>query len=219
MHHPDSVGRDIQPAMQWDRKRFIGSAVFLFMVSIIAIDAAPTGLPILNQVQWGLSCVLNRIGLWQGEWSMFAPDPVVTNGWLSAELTYPDGERRTWTSRSWNRASGVEKFVDFRHLNYVNRIDSPWNKRAVDDLADYLARTLDRERDTQPIGLDAARQSLNEPSVRTAASSKSRLIRIQLFKCSNQPIVDPENPFPDPDNTAWMIVSTPLVTREVTHEQ
>lgn len=94
-----------------------------------------------------LSAVLNRLGIWQGQWSMFAPNPSVNNYWLTAELQTPDGEKVEWSSPYWPEASTWEKFHGFRSLNYYNRLQLPQYRFAAEDLAAYLRRQMTAEHD------------------------------------------------------------------------
>ncbi len=61
---------------------------------------------------------LDWMGLRQGSWAMFTPDPVLNNRWISAEMKTRDGQTLNWDSPLWSRASGWDKFVQFRHINY-----------------------------------------------------------------------------------------------------
>lgn len=111
----------------------------LIVICVICVDSMPYHRS-LQGVKKGLSAVLNRVGLWQGGWSMFAPNPVINNGWYSAEIRSRSGEVTNWDSPIWGRTSGWEKFINFRHMNYYNRLSASWNTAALYDLADYLAR-------------------------------------------------------------------------------
>lgn len=112
----------------------------LIIICTMVIDALPYAWMGRNAVRRTLSAGLNRIGLWQGEWSMFAPDPVINNGWLTVELQSASGPTLQWDSPQWAQASGWEKFVRFRHLNFYNRLPQIWNLRATDDFLNYVAR-------------------------------------------------------------------------------
>lgn len=121
-------------------------AVRLFTISIILVmllDTLPHNWLWLTPAQNRLTSLLNRVGLWQGEWPLFAPDPIVNNGGLSADLYLADGTQLLWNSRSWARASTWQKFVGFRHVNYYNRVALPRYTPAADDFVDYLVRQTD----------------------------------------------------------------------------
>ena len=74
---------------------------------------------------------------------MFAPDPVLNNGWFTAEIQKADGTQAQWNSPFWIESDSRDKFLRFRHLNYYNRLPSLWYHPAREDLADYLARQSD----------------------------------------------------------------------------
>ena len=114
----------------------------------IAIDTAPRS-AVTNPLQDLIRPALNVAGLWQGDWPLFAPNPTINNGWLSAEF-YPvggkspiltdDGKPLGWNSPIWSEYDVWNKFYRFRHVNYFNRV--PYRgKDPLDDLADYIART------------------------------------------------------------------------------
>ncbi len=117
----------------------------IIVILVMVLDTLPNSWSFLSLPKRGLSFVLNRVGLWQGEWSMFAPDPVINNGWLTAELTTKDGRSIQWDSPHWSKSGIVDKFVRFRHINYYNRLPLLWNLKATDDFMDYLARQSGQE--------------------------------------------------------------------------
>ena len=119
-------------------------AVRWFVLSIffiILVDAGPGAFSIFAAAKSVVSPWLTRVGLWQGEWTLFAPNPAINNAWISAEAVAPDGKLETWNSTYWAGTSGWERFLGFRYINYSNRL--PTQDQAVaDDYADYLARQL-----------------------------------------------------------------------------
>lgn len=63
--------------------------------------------------------VLNPLGLWQGIWALFCPDPVRYSEWLSADLTFPDGQQKTWMSMNFTEMDFWEWKRQNRMINYV----------------------------------------------------------------------------------------------------
>ncbi|RMF42834.1 MAG: hypothetical protein D6753_06565 [Planctomycetota bacterium] len=106
---------------------------------ILAVETSPWGWDRWDAIKRPLSDALNACGLWQGQWSMFAPGPSVNNWWLTAEIETELG-RESWASPFWMEVSAAEKFRRFRHLNYYNRIQLPQYQIAAFDFADFLRR-------------------------------------------------------------------------------
>jgi hypothetical protein len=140
---PPSASTESQARAERAPTAFGRRAVRCFVLLIIAvmlIDSAPQSWSWLGGPKRAVSVVLNRIGLWQGEWAMFAPDPVLNNGWFTADIQHTDGTASQLNSPYWIQSSSRDKFLRFRYLNYFNRLPAPYYQSARDDYADYLAR-------------------------------------------------------------------------------
>lgn len=124
---------------------------------------------------------LSPIGLWQGAWSMYAPDPTFRTVRLSAEITLADGALLTWEMPEWTEKSCWDRFVGHRQLNYNNQLDAT-NGPAYDDFADYLRRAwLPRQADGEADAVELR------------------------FVVSELRILPPQDEqFPTADNTGWM---------------
>ena len=116
------------------------------IMAMILIDAWPTAISLV--VKRPVAAVLDLIGLRQGSWTMFTPNPVINNRWITAEVRTKDGQMLTWDSPLWVRASVWDKFVQFRHVNYYNRIFQSWCSQAAYDFMDYRMRQCDEEPDS-----------------------------------------------------------------------
>lgn len=113
----------------------------LVAIFVIVLDTLPRNWDWLTSPKRSVSSVLNRIGLWQGEWPLFAPDPFINNGWFTADVRSGDGTVTQWNSPYWSEFGAWDKFVRFRHVDYFNRLTLRSNAPAADDFADYVART------------------------------------------------------------------------------
>ncbi|WP_145077883.1 hypothetical protein [Aureliella helgolandensis] len=190
----DSAGRRI--AVRW----FVGVCALW-----IAIETLPTSVPGIQRLKDLLSPISNRCGVWQGEWPLFAPNPVLNNAWLTAEITAPDGTKEYWNSTYWATASSWEKFIHFRHVNYGNRIASA-GRAAVDDFCDYIAR--------QEISSSATPES-NELNARDAESAGTAMAGWTVTLFRDQMTMPPllESELPPREEIAWISVSRPLTSR------
>ena len=113
------------------------NAFIAAMLAILAIDAlpqTPVGVQLLIQP------TLTRLGIYQGTWTLFAPDPDRTNTRLRAEITYRDGERATWTMPDWRKVSAWEMFVTHRRRAWWSHIVSQGGGPTWEPTCRYLAR-------------------------------------------------------------------------------
>jgi hypothetical protein len=91
-------------------------ALFVFLVVVDTLPQAPAAL------HRAIQPTLCRLGINQGVWNLFAPDPDRTNTRLRAEITYRDGEQRVWHATDWSKASAWEKWVRHRHFEWQDHI-------------------------------------------------------------------------------------------------
>ncbi|MEM7557608.1 MAG: hypothetical protein AAF394_00665 [Planctomycetota bacterium] len=144
----DGDSRENQRMLPWKKR-----CVKLFVLCVLvfsALDSLPNPYALSGAPRQALSAVVNTAGIWQGAWSMFAPDPMVNHLWLSADIYDEQGQRvETWNSPYWNDVGAWEKFYKFRYLNYYTRMCSPLHRTSAKDLADYLARTKQNDESGQ----------------------------------------------------------------------
>jgi hypothetical protein len=165
-------------------------AFAIFFIAAMVIDSAPQSWRWLSGPKRAISALFNRVGLWQGEWSMFAPDPVINNGWFTAEIQNADGTSSQWNSPYWVEITNRDKFLQFRYLNYFNRLPSPWFQLAREDFADYLAR-----------------------------KSRAPVESVRLFHTRMQLIMPEDGSLPKRDEAQWMFTSQPVVHRRYSQPQ
>lgn len=115
---------------------------------------------------------------------MFAPNPVLNNGWFTAEIERVDGTQTQWNSPLWSQVDIREKFLRFRYLNYFNRLASVWGDEARDDLADYLAR-----------------------------QSETPVARMRLYHTRMRLILPDDGTLPKREEAEWMFSSEPVANR------
>ncbi len=167
---------------------------------VILIDTAPPQLFGVKQAQARLHPLLNFCGLWQGRWTLFAPNPKINNSWLSAEVYEPNGKlNEIWNSIYWPETNGWERFRGFRHINYNNRIQTV-NKEAADDFADYLARHLIAAT-AHSVPLDGS----------TASSGRWRIV---LSRNELNISLPDDGTLPTREETLWIVASKNLTVRE-----
>ncbi len=178
---------------------------------VISIDTAP-GWSFIKPLQEYLRPALNLTGLWQGDWPLFAPNPVINNTWISAEF-YPvgdpspmlasDGRPLSWNSPIWLEFNSWNKFYRFRHINYFNRA-AYRGDAAIEDLADYVVRTE----------LGPEFHSLDAMPIEKDGAEDASPIELRLFMNRMQIVLPDDGSLPSPEETTWMSVSSNLVMRK-----
>lgn len=196
-----------EPTLGARVKRVAVRIGFLGVALVLVLDTLPwwniVYVPKLYELY-----VAEPIGLWQGEWTLFAPNPFLDNGWMSADLRDQNGNRYVWNSPHWVEKGIVEKFTKFRHLNYYNRIYSINNRIAADDLADNLAR---RPFDLQP-GFNDPLKLFGEPP---PPAEPGPIVEVKLFHVSKTMSLAPDSPLPRKDDILWILRTEYLTTRNV----
>ena len=177
--------------------RRIGIPCFVFVFTVaVAIDAFPESWGIKIPIRSDVNRALGWLGLQQGDWPLFAPNPLIREGIVVGEILDASGNTAVWTSTDWAKASVWEKFYRFRHLNYDQRVVR--NPDASKDLADYLQRSIpEREQaiptirwaeDDEPLMSDPI-----QPPIR----------RVGLYHHLQRMILTPDEPRPRHADIVW----------------
>lgn len=178
----------------------------LFCV-FVAIDVTPESYSFASRPKALVHRILVPLGLAQGDWPLFAPNPVLNNGVLVAELTDRSGNPATWTSIDWQEASVWTKFYRFRHMNYQQRLPNTYT--AASDFADYLLRAIPAEESA----VGSIRWSPDNQMLEPAAIEPP-MREIKLYKYRNTMVLEEGQPLPKIDQTQWSTQISFLVRRE-----
>ena len=119
---------------------WVGRILFPILAILFIVDVLPWTWTAVKPVKKVVNSLTSPAGIWQNEWALFAPNPVVANSWITADVQLPDGSLEQWQNTYWADASAWERFANFRMLNYTNRVQIPSNYAAADDLAESIAR-------------------------------------------------------------------------------
>ncbi len=192
-------------------------AFFLAFVAIVAIDTAPATWKWLQPAKQTLSPLLRRVGLWQGQWTLFAPNPTLNNAWLSAEVFRPDGtQEQIWNSAYWAKTNGWERFVGFRRMNYAIRMAAV-NPSVANDLCDYLARQLIAST-ARPIAQPIVSGDASQPPAGAADTAATRDLarpwKIVLSRNQMSIVLPADGTLPKRDETISIASSKNLAVRE-----
>ena len=157
--------------------RIFTNIFLLTVIPLLIIDTFPFGdvglvhLETVSLLQEKISPYLYRLGLHQGVWSVFAPEPLRTNQRLSATLRYSDGQEKIWNSPDWTEMSWWEWKHNYRMVQYFRAVVWPAmrDQQVYKPLILHLAKTqtvLDSEGDLQypiHITLDRHRRDVLPP--------------------------------------------------------
>ncbi len=216
------MSKQIDQTYRW-HSRLQRAAVrifFLLFAGVIIIDTAPSTWAWMRPAKQFVCPALNYCGLWQGQWTLFAPNPKLNNAWLSAEIYRPDGtQQEVWNSTYWANSTGWKRFVGYRRMLYAIRM-AAIDSRAANDFADYLARQLISPT-ARPINADAsnpAAESLGEfrnaTSESTEASEPTTTWRLVLSRNQLNLVLPDDGSLPKRDETLRISSSKNLAVRE-----
>jgi hypothetical protein len=120
------------------RRRYAVNAFIAVVLATMAIDMLPQSPAALHMA---VAPGLKRLGLDQGMWNLFAPDPDQVNTRLRAEITYRDGEKREWCGPYWAKMSAWDKWVGHRRFEWYDHVVLQPSAPIWESWCRYLART------------------------------------------------------------------------------
>ena len=141
-------------------RKILVNCFLLVWLMVLFIDAAP------QLGQWHLTlrgkldAYLDVTGLWQGDWSLFAPNPDKINVSITANVTFVDGREVVWRSPDWRSMSAWQRFLSFREAEFIDNVRLDKFVDVWPDLANYLSRTIKHPEDPElkPTMIVLARQ-------------------------------------------------------------
>jgi hypothetical protein len=124
--------------MSLDRCRRIAVNAFIAVaLAVIVVDTLPQSPEALHMA---MIRTLKPLGLDQGMWNLFAPNPDRANTRLRAEITYRDGEKREWRGPDWAKESAWDKWVGHRRFEWYDHIVLQQSSAALESWCRHLAR-------------------------------------------------------------------------------
>jgi hypothetical protein len=129
-----------------------------------------------SALQIAIRPLVVRLGIHQGTWTLFAPDPDRVNTRLRAEITYRDGERREWNGPDWRQMSPLEKWIGHRRFEWFDHLASQNGAPAWEPWCRHLARTQRPELENADRGA-TVRLIYREANIPPAESRPWRSIR------------------------------------------
>lgn len=102
------------------------------------IDTWPQSPPALHAA---LRPWLTRLGIQQGAWTLFAPEPDRTNTRYRVEITYRDGHQVVWTSPDWRAEPVSRRWWSHRRFEWLDHVTSLGRPEVWEAWCRYLVRT------------------------------------------------------------------------------
>ena len=124
------------------RMRRVATNLFICVLLFLMVaDAMPSFGSFHQRIKEWIDPVLDITGLWQGDWTLFAPEVVKRNARMSAEILCTNGVTLLWNSPMLHELSIPERFLAFRDGEFFDTIRNDSESGAWESMADYLART------------------------------------------------------------------------------
>lgn len=121
-------------------KKLICNLGILLLLACTWIDAMPSMGQTHDELKDRLDYFLDKTGLWQGSWQLFAPNVDSINSIVTARLDLKDYRSLLWHSPNWRRMGVVEQFLRFRESEFYDSMRAEENKAVWDSFANYLAK-------------------------------------------------------------------------------
>ncbi|MCB1122476.1 MAG: hypothetical protein KJT03_13065 [Verrucomicrobiae bacterium] len=137
MHQDSAVASKPGNRIWWCR------AGLVLFILVLAIDTIPARLGIHKTLQSWVEPVLDKVGLWQGRWELFGPEPASTNNAVAADILMADGRLFHWTSPDPAKWTVWQKFRNFRWNEYYDTVQLDDYQEAWPYLADWIAGTFE----------------------------------------------------------------------------
>jgi hypothetical protein len=132
------------------------AAITLFILFHLVAFAAwtvPLQFPLLDAFKASIRPYMLWTGLFQA-WNMFSPDPMRLNGYVEAEVTMADGQKRRWKAPRMEELGPVDKYFRERYRKFVNehlRMDA--ESLLWPDAAKHIARMYDSDKSNPPVNV------------------------------------------------------------------
>lgn len=124
-------------------RHFGANAIIVTVLCVMFVDAMPTTCRAHGWAKEAIDPALDKTGLWQGTWQLFAPEPDSVNTRFTAKLRFDDGSEFTWEAPVWKDTSSWHRFRNFRQIEYYDSLR--FSDPAWDSFASYLALSAEAE--------------------------------------------------------------------------
>ena len=124
------------------RSRRGANALQAMLLFVLLTSALPTVHPAQDALRETLDPFVDAVGLWQGQWELFAPEPDKVNVRVVAFVEFEDGVMGGWRSPNWRTLSAAARFRHFRLAEFVDGIRLDAHHGAWPAFARWVAREV-----------------------------------------------------------------------------
>lgn len=130
----------------------------------MAQDALPGSSSGREAIRRVFAHVLYPLGLFQGDWKLFAPEPDRLNTWIEARVTFSDGRTAVWTSPDWQNLPLYDEVLRGRHSKWYDVLRRDEYKALWPSFVQYIARVVPRPLPTsRPVRVSLVRHWWDVP--------------------------------------------------------
>ena len=122
------------------RKQRLTSVFIIVLICCTWIDGLPTLSRHHQSAKTSLDYYLDKTGLWQESWQLFAPNVDSINTRISATVILKNKRILVWRSPDWRQMSLSERFLRFREAEFYDSIRNQNNSAIWESFGLYLAR-------------------------------------------------------------------------------
>lgn len=119
--------------------------IIIPMMIVWLVDALPCYTLLHGKLKNRLDPLLDKTGLWQGDWQLFAPVPDHINTRLSVHIDYEDEPSVSWYQPDWSSMSGPQKSLWFRRMAFLDAIRLDRNSSAWKSFCCAIVRQVGSE--------------------------------------------------------------------------
>ena len=210
---------------------------FVVLVVVIGIDTFPLGISsdsgtfsFIYAMKSTIRPALRPVGLWQSEWRLFAPDPVINNCWWTIEvqgskvlelqdesrskpqLSSSNSNSLSWNSPFWGEVKPADKFFKRRYIAYYRRL-SEFPTEVLEDFADEWVRERYGSR-LHAIGNIALENGLLDSAANDNQNDAAPyVLELNLFRNELKMAPRDDNALPTRDETIWLSVTEKYLQR------
>ena len=103
-------------------KRATTNVLIVGLLLTFTVDATPYFGPRIGELKAKIDVPIHRLGIWQGSWTLFAPEIRKINLRVKAIVTFQDGKVVTVESPNWPQMSNWQRFWHYRDGKFVDAI-------------------------------------------------------------------------------------------------
>jgi hypothetical protein len=164
--------------------KILASAFIVVNLMMMIRAQLPSNAPVINYVYKPVTFVQNYFSLWRG-WSMFAPNPLRTNQYVDAKVTFADGTSIIWNFPNASETNVLKRYLfSERYRKYSSdalRLDS--KKFLWEDSTKYIVRKLAvTHAGKQPLSITLRRRWEHIPKWNKSFREHGRVLDTKKFR-------------------------------------